>query len=89
MSLKTLHVVGSENSVKVLSAIVTINADSGRSTFTALMFETKLNPNILDAKVKVLLENKLIFKNEEKLYFLSHKGEIVLKTISKVIRLEE
>lgn len=52
--------------------------------FSQLMFETKLNPSILDRHLKVLLKFGLVMK-EDNFYRLTESGIKVVKTIDDLV----
>lgn len=53
--------------------------------FSQLMFETKLNPGILDRHLKALMELKIIKKNSE-MYELTDTGKRVILILQQLFR---
>ena len=51
--------------------------------FSQLMFETKLNPGILDRHLKALMELKIVEKNEET-YELTDTGRRLISILSQL-----
>lgn len=60
--------------------------ESGPKKFSQLMFDTKLNPSILDRHLKVLLKVGLVVK-EDKVYRLTEAGLKVVETIEDLLEL--
>nr|WP_276627482.1 ArsR family transcriptional regulator [Archaeoglobus fulgidus] len=58
----------------------------GPKKFSQLMFDTKLNPSILDRHLKVLLKVGLVIK-EDKHYKLTESGTKVVETIDDLLEL--
>uniref|UniRef100_A0A7J2THH5 Transcriptional regulator n=1 Tax=Archaeoglobus fulgidus TaxID=2234 RepID=A0A7J2THH5_ARCFL len=51
--------------------------------FSQLMFETKLNPGILDRHLKALMELKIVEKNEET-YELTNSGRRLIEILRQL-----
>lgn len=60
--------------------------EEGPKKFSQLMFDTKLNPSILDRHLKVLLKVGLVVK-EDKCYKLTESGSKVVETIDDLLEL--
>ena len=60
--------------------------ERGPKRFSQLMFDTKLNPSILDRHLKVLTKYGLVIK-EEKCYRLTESGMKVVETIDDLLDL--
>jgi DNA-binding HxlR family transcriptional regulator len=60
--------------------------EKGPKRFSQLMFDTKLNPSILDRHLKVLMKYGLVTK-EEKSYRLTESGMKVVETIDDLLDL--
>ncbi|MDI9611153.1 MAG: ArsR family transcriptional regulator [Archaeoglobales archaeon] len=57
----------------------------GPQRFSQLMFETKLNPGILDRHLKALLDFNLIYKNSET-YELTDTGKRLILILQQLFR---
>ncbi|AGK60850.1 hypothetical protein Asulf_00842 [Archaeoglobus sulfaticallidus PM70-1] len=97
-SQKTL-IASNEGGTKDVEKILKVVSRSGVSTilfaldrypmrFSQLMFETRLNPGILDRHLKSLMQFELVEKGDE-LYTLTPKGEKILNIINQIFGLQE
>lgn len=59
--------------------------DKSPRRFSQLMFETKLNPGILDRHLKALIELKLVEKNAET-YELTETGRRLIAILQQLFR---
>jgi len=59
--------------------------NTGPKKFSQLMFETKLNPSIIDRHLKALLKLGLIYKDSEN-YALTDRGKSILKVVEELFR---
>ncbi len=54
--------------------------------FSQIMFDTRLNPNILNRHLKILIEMKIIEK-KSRLYHLTEKGRTISEELKIIINL--
>ncbi|MCS7130804.1 MAG: ArsR family transcriptional regulator [Archaeoglobaceae archaeon] len=64
---------------------ILFSLERGPQRFSQLMFETKLNPGILDRHLKALLEFNLIIKNSET-YELTDSGRRLIAILQQLFR---
>lgn len=58
---------------------------NGPKKFSQLMFETRLNPSIIDRHLKALIKLGLVSKENES-YMLTEQGRSVLKVVDELFR---
>ncbi len=76
---KLLKVISRNGMIEIL-----LSLKSGPKRFSQLMFDTQLNPGILDRHLKALLEVSLVEKSSEN-YMLTNAGKVVLEKISEML----
>lgn len=76
---KLLKVVSRTGIVEIL-----VNLENGPKKFSQLMFDTQLNPGILDRHLKALLNVGLVEKDSEN-YVLTKTGKIVLDKLAELV----
>lgn len=96
ISIKELFEEGSNLSQQRILKVISRNGvsdilfslDKSPRRFSQLMFETKLNPGILDRHLKALMDLKIVEKNSET-YELTQTGKrliIVLQQLFRVLK---
>ncbi|AAB89442.1 MULTISPECIES: helix-turn-helix domain-containing protein [Archaeoglobus] len=78
---EVLKIIGRKGVSDILYSL-----SDGPKKFSQLMFDTKLNPSILDRHLKVLLKVGLVIK-EDKHYKLTESGTKVVETIDDLLEL--
>ena len=63
---------------------VLFSLERGSKRFSQLMFETKLNPGIIDRHLKALLELGVAEKNEER-YELTDRGKKLVEILREIM----
>ncbi len=76
---KLLKVISRNGMIEIL-----LSLKNGPKRFSQLMFDTQLNPGILDRHLKALLEVSLVEKSSEN-YMLTNAGKVVLEKISEML----
>ncbi len=76
---RLLKVISRNGMIEIL-----LSLKSGPKRFSQLMFDTQLNPGILDRHLKALLEVSLVEKSSEN-YMLTNAGKVVLEKISEML----
>lgn len=87
--------MGSDAAQKLLKTIsrtgmleILLSLKERPKRFSEIMFDTQLNPGILDRHLKALLSIKLVVKDEEN-YRLSELGNSVLEKLIELVEIYE